>query len=75
MRKTEKKEILAFINSFYQAHEEIKEALNHKKMMSVQNMLSECQEFAIQLGETIEKLEGEGHITVTYVEEYCEALF
>ena len=71
MRRAEKKEVLNFINSFYQAHEEIKEALSQNKMMSVQNMLSECQEFAIQLGETIEKLEGEGHTTVAYVEEYC----
>ena len=75
MRRAEKKEVLNFINSFYQAHEEIKEALSQNKMMSVQNMLSECQEFAIQLGETIEKLEGEGHTTVAYVEEYCETLF
>lgn len=75
MRKAEKKEVLNFINSFYRAHEEIKEALGQKKMLSVQNMLNECQEFAIQLGETIEKLEGEEHVTVTYVEEYCETLF
>ena len=45
MRRAEKKEVLNFINSFYQAHEEIKEALSQNKMMSVQNMLSECQEF------------------------------
>ena len=38
-------------------------------------MLSECQEFAITLGNTIETLEGEGHITVSFVEEYCEVLF
>lgn len=75
MRKAEKKEILDFVNNFYQAHEEIKKALIKRKILLAQNMLSECQEFAIQLGETIEKLEGEGHITVTYVEEYCEGLF
>ena len=75
MRKTEKEELLDFVNSFYQAHEEIKKALSQKKMISVQNMLCECQEFAIQLGETIERSEGEDHVTVTYVEKYCDALF
>ena len=75
MRKAEKKEILGIIDSFNEAHEEIKEAMSQKRIVSVQNMLSECQEFAIKLGETIERLEGEGHITVSYVEEYCEALF
>ncbi len=75
MRKGQKREILEFVNSFYQAHEEIKKALSSQKTIPAQNMLGECQEFAIQLGETIEKLEGEGHVTVTHVEEYCDALF
>lgn len=75
MRKAEKKEILTFIDSFYQVHEEVKAALNQKDMVLVQNILSECQEYAIQMGNIIEKLEGEGHVTVSYVEKYCEALF
>lgn len=75
MRKAEKKEILAIVDSFYQVHEEIKEALNQKNITLVQNMLSECQEFAIQMGNIIEKLEGEEHVTVFYVQEYCETLF
>ncbi len=75
MRKAEKKEILTFIDSFDQVHEEIKEALHQENLTLVQNMLSECQEFAIQLGNIIEKLEGEGHVTVSLVQEYCETLF
>lgn len=75
MRKAEKRELLDFVNSFYQAHEEIKKALSQQKIISAQNMLGECQEFAVQLGETIERLEGEEHVTVTFVGEYCETLF
>lgn len=75
MRKAQKQEVLEFINSLHQAHMEIKEALQQHNYDTVQNMLSECQEFAVTLGENIEKLEGEGHITVSHVEEYCEALF
>lgn len=64
-----------FINSLHQAHKEIKEALHQKKYITVQNMLGECQEFAVILGENIEKLEGEGCITISHVEAYCEILF
>ncbi|MDE7019123.1 MAG: hypothetical protein K2P65_16395, partial [Lachnospiraceae bacterium] len=75
MRKTQKQEILDFINNMHQAHEEIKGAFDQKKFLLAQNMISECQEFAVSLGENIEKLEGEDHITVSYIEEYCELLF
>lgn len=75
MRKAQRQEILNFIESLHQAHEEIKEALGQKNDSLAQNMLSECQEFAMALGESVEELEGEGHVTVSFVEEYCEALF
>lgn len=75
MRKAQKQEILEFINSLHQAHEEIRGALNRKNLILVQNMISEAQEFAVSLGESIEKTEGEGHVTVSCVEEYCELLF
>ena len=75
MRKAQKQEILDFIESLHQAHEEIKAALQQNNLILVQNMLAECQEFAISLGENIEKLEGEGHVTVSCIEEYCETIF
>lgn len=75
MRKAQKQEVLDFINSLHQAHMEIREALHQGNCDLAKNMLGECQEFAVSLGENIEKLEGEGHITVSCVEEYCEALF
>lgn len=75
MRKSQKQEVLEFIESLHQAHREVKEALQKHNYDIAQNMLSECQEFAVTLGESIEKIEGEGHITVLCVEKYCEALF
>lgn len=75
MRKAQKQELLECINSLHQAHMEIRQALQQHNRDAVQNMLSECQEFAATLGENIEKTEGEGHITVSHVEEYCESLF
>lgn len=75
MRKAQKQEVLGCVDSLHQAHEEIREALNKNNTALVRNMLSECQDFAVSLGENIERLEGEGHVTVSHLESYCEALF
>lgn len=75
MRKVQQQEALEFVASLHQAHEEIRVALHQKEYGFAQNMLGECQEFATVLGENIERTEGEGHITVTHVENYCETLF
>ena len=75
MRKAQKQQALDFIESLHQAHGEIENAVGRKNLILAQNMLGECQQFAISFGENIEKLEGEGHITVSYVEDYCEVLF
>jgi len=83
MRKAQKQKILEVLKSLEQAHEEIKEELYRRKnnrilaqnMQRIQNMLSECQEFAILLGEKIEKLESENHITVLNINKYCEIVY
>ncbi len=75
MRKTQKKEILDILNSLQEAHEEIKEALAQGNHVYAQNMLTDSQTTAVSLGEIIEKLEGEKHICVQRLEEYCELLF
>lgn len=75
MRKTQKIEIFDIINSLQKAHEVIKEALLQENPASAQNMLTECQTAAISLGEIIEQSEGEDHICVRKLEEYCELLF
>lgn len=81
MRKAQKQEILEILKSLGQAHEEIKEELcryqssAEENVQRLQNMLGECQEFAISLGESIEQLEGEGHATVDCIESYCEMIY
>lgn len=81
MRKAQKQEILEVLKSLDQAHQEIREELCNnnsgwvQKVRKMQNMLSECQEFAFSLGECIEQLEGEGHVTVKSIESYCEMLY
>jgi hypothetical protein len=75
MREAQKQEILDFINSLHQAHMEVKETLYRRDYDLAKKMLGECQEFAISLGENIERMEGKSHITVFWVEEYCKILF
>lgn len=75
MRKTQKQKILGLIDSMHQVHEEIKKALEQNSLIMAQDMISGAQESAISLGENIEKTEGEGHVTVSCIEEYCESLF
>lgn len=75
MRKAEKENVLQLIDSLAQAHGEILGAIIEGQIPSAQNMLGECQEYAISLGAIIEKSEGEDCFTVTLLEEYCEKLF
>lgn len=75
MRQARKREILNFIEGLQQAHGEIRQAVEKQEIGSAQTMLAECQEFAVELGTAIENTEGEGCITVSHVEEYCETLF
>lgn len=81
MRKAQKQQILAIVKNLGQAHAEVKEELGRYRRVhfenaqKIQTMLGECQEFAISLGENIEKLEGEGHTVVAAIETYCETVY
>ncbi|MCI8461868.1 MAG: hypothetical protein HFG25_02795 [Lachnospiraceae bacterium] len=75
MRGTQHRDTLEFVKSLHEAQEEIRIALRRERYAEAQAMLAECQEFAAALGESIEKTEGAGHITVSRIEEYCESLY
>ena len=75
MRKKQKQEILEFVKSLYEAHKEINAALEKGTRAAAQSMLCECQEYAIELGNVIEVFEGEGFVTVSYLERYCEIVY
>ncbi|MBR3601194.1 MAG: hypothetical protein IKL49_02585 [Lachnospiraceae bacterium] len=75
MRKKQKQEILEFVASLQEAHKKIKEILEQGNVTEGQNMLCDCQECAIELGNIIETFEGEGAVTVSYIEKYCELLY
>lgn len=75
MRKAEKKTVLEFVQTLFQAHEQIKGMIDKNDTAGALDLLIQCQQEAIQLGLLIERAEGEGFITVNFLEEYCELTY
>ncbi len=75
MREKQKQEILEVFETLHAAHEAIKNAAEKGNVRKACDMLAECQQAAVAVGTNIEQSEGEGHVAVSYLEEYCEAVF
>lgn len=75
MKKIQKQEILEFVSSLQEAHDEVHINLIDKKYIEALNLLCDCQECAIELGNILESIEGEGIITISYIEKYSELVF
>lgn len=75
MRKAQKKEAESFIRLLEEAHKAIERAMEAGKNYIVQDLLEQCQEGAIKLGELIENTEGERFKTIPLLEDYCEIVY
>lgn len=75
MRKAQKKQIEELLALLEQAHNEIKRLVENKEFKKAMRLLGECQESAVQVGELIEKAEGENLPTIARLEDYCEVLY
>lgn len=75
MRKAQKHEIMDMLQTLHEAHEEIKNYIEQKNYTIAQDILVQCQECAISIGTAVEKSEGEGFVTVGYIEKYCDVVF
>ncbi len=75
MRQAGKRQAVELLRAMSNAHVEIKKNLERQMQQPVLDALTRCQETAIELGNLIESSEGEGFITVSYLEEYCELVF
>lgn len=75
MRKFHKQQILEVIQSLHEIHGHCTDLLSKKDYKAVRGLLTDCQDAAIQIGELIEQLEGEGTEAVTCLENYCERLY
>jgi len=75
MRKIQKKWAEDFLKLLSQVHDEIMKALETKKNDVAMDLLEQCQDDAIRLGELIEKAEGERFTTIPFLEDYCELTY
>lgn len=75
MRRKEKKQILEFIRTLYTAHDEIRKQLEADNDNTVQEILENCQNGAIQAGVLIETAEGEECEVIPQLETYCEIVY
>lgn len=75
MRTSQKRDILEMIATLHEAHDVVRNNIEAKQYASAQAMLSQCQECAVRMGTAIEESEGEGFVTVSHIETYCEVLY
>lgn len=75
MRKKQKEQVENFIKLLRQAHGEIQRKIGRGELTTVSELLEECQQGAIALGNLIESTEGEGAPTIPVLEEYCEQVY
>ncbi|MDE7017596.1 MAG: hypothetical protein K2P65_08480, partial [Lachnospiraceae bacterium] len=75
MRKFQKKQLLEIMSNLHTLHQDCKEHMERKAYEAVCNILVDCQDFAIQIGEAIDKIEGNGTVAVTHLEHYCENIY
>ena len=58
-----------------QVHDQIRKAMESGNVAVVMSLLEQCQNAAIKIGELIERAEGEGFVTISMLEEYCELIY
>lgn len=75
MRKFHQQQLLDIIGELHILHQKSRDGLSEREYQTVHGILADCQEAAIQIGEFIENLEGEGTRAVACLEQYCEILY
>lgn len=75
MKKVQKEQAENIIRLLSRVHDGIKKAIEKRQYNDALELLSQCQESAIELGESIEEIEGKGFVTVSFLENYCEAVY
>lgn len=75
MRKYQVEQIKKHISGLYDVQWEIKHCMEEKTYQTADELVIACQELAIQIGNFIEQVECEGHVTVSHLESYCEVIF
>lgn len=75
MREFQKQQLKDIFKEIHIVHQRSRDRLAEKEYQTVRNLLADCQETVIQIGEFIENLEGTGTDAVSCLERYCEELY
>lgn len=75
MRKAQKEQAQDWAALLDRANGEIEKAIEADNVSEALSLLEQCQQAAINLGELIEQTEGEGFVTVSFLEDYCECIY
>ena len=75
MRKEQKQQVEDLVSQMKVAHGEIKKCIERGFIPQATELLMDCQNGGIAIGTLIEETEGEGHPTVSLLEEYCELIY
>ena len=75
MTKAQKKQAEDFLKLLGRAHDGIRKTIETHNHAAALDLLSQCQECAIQLGGIIEAVEGEDFVTIPLIEDYCELAY
>lgn len=75
MRKAQKQQVEDMLSLIKEAHEQIKKYIRQGSLPQAMELLAGCQNSAIKIGTLVEDAEGEGHPTVSLLEEYCEYIY
>lgn len=75
MRRYIKKEIIEIIHTLLQAIPQIQKLKLNGESSALQNLLADCQDAAVGIGNAVEEAEGEGTEAVAELTKYCELLY
>lgn len=75
MRKAQKQEVLDMVGTLHEAHEQIKTYIDRKNYATAQDILAQCQECAVSMGNAIESMESPECVTIPHIQDYCDLVY
>lgn len=75
MRKVMKENLMEVFKTLYEAHDVVKDYIDNGMRQNAYELLCDCQNAAIDLGNKIYEAEGDGFTGLNSFEEYCEIVY
>ncbi len=75
MRKVMKENLMDVFKTLYEAHAVVKDYIDNDMRQNAYELLCDCQNTAVDLGNKIYEIEGDSFGGLSFFEEYCEAVY